>query len=214
MTALILNSVYLHSQVNDSLICKFQELGIPEHPRVYENKETKIVKNYFEEYKIVDNHFITKPYENSFLSDTISIDNPLEKAINYNDKLIKESDFEIIELKEKGVDIDSNKIFFQKHVDFIGDSQIDKIEITENYSELYKDIYWGLSLYQKSGDTYSYIYNCSCRIGGKPLKIYISDIKILGMSVIMLTFESEINNGRVLLSMIYSDRIEQTHLGK
>jgi len=193
------------SQVNDKFYCKTSQFYVGIEVLIYENITQDIIKVYTPEFNIIDNHLIKKDGFESIVTDTISIENPLSNNLNSNDLLIDQSVFEKIRIKHI---LDSSNVIFEKFVDFVGDKSIDKIEFRYSKQEQNGMIPIVLSLYEGKGDDFMKYTNCDILFWEKPLELYISKIKHLGMAI--LIFKTDIGNSENLrmIQMIVADRNE------
>lgn len=200
------------AQTNENFYCIIQQSYLGVNSSVYENAKDKTIKFFFKEYNILDSRRIKKSAGNSLTSDTISLKNPIEKVLTKYDEIINIDDFEKIELLDFKKD-DVDKILFEKEVDFIGDSNLDKIEITTSDYEQNGRKPFSVKLYENRDGNLILYKNCSPALWTKPLKLYVSKVKYLKMATLIFISETDGDDwapeNTIKLEMIYADRIEK-----
>jgi len=201
----------LSGQTNEKFYCQLFEMFYQPEIPIYENSTSKTIKLVYEDMNIVDNYHLSMEGEKSYSYDTITTLNPINKIINNSDKLITANSFTPIDLINTE-EFDANKILFEQRIDFIGDSKLDKLEITYARKESNNKTPFLIKLYENQNGKLVHCINCDSILRGNPLSYYVSQIEHLDMKVIFVLFEKENKNLQdeklLKLELIYAHRFE------
>lgn len=143
-------------------------------------------------------HNLHMEQEIPFSTDTITLSNSADKIIGKYDEKILVSDFETLNLDTSKV------VLFSKRTNFMGDSLIDKIEIVTHRSK-YQSSPYMIKIYENINGELIDHEACNMMIRTRPLKLCISKIRYLDMSLIFLLNEGKIPEKSFQLQLFHAD---------